>query len=96
MSTLEERINAVREILDAQEGRVRVGKPTITVVRNMVNMLERTLNAHPVLVGHGNPWCRRCLLDWPCAEVTEAENLLRSVETLEADSAGQAGGEARA
>jgi hypothetical protein len=84
VSTLGERIDAIRATVEERhEAHRRLGLPQVQVVRDTLLALERTFATHPVLQGEREPWCRRCLMNWPCQEVRAGEVLLGVIETTE-------------
>lgn len=84
MSTLGERINEIRGVIEERhEAHQRLGLPQVGVVRDTLLMLERTFNQHPVLITERDPWCRHCLMDWPCDEVRAGVILLEVIEDTE-------------
>lgn len=84
MSTLGERIDAIRELVEERHtAHQRLGLPQVETVRNMLLGLERTFAGHPVLITERDPWCRHCLMDWPCEEVRVGVTLLEVIEDTE-------------
>lgn len=98
MATLGVRIDEMREVVGARGP--RIGMPGVEVTLALLDQLELAFKVHAVRLpdgdGIGGPWCLRCLENWPCQEVTAAEELLRVIERTEANGVGQADGETRA